>query len=109
MDNLEMYLDQNSCYGDLAIAIVIQACEDYLGAKKYLHTAKKDRAILPDRCRNHKSGDEIEAEHELIDAENFLKSDWYEQLCKIDSKTMLDILNKQFDDWVQGLENEDLT
>lgn len=101
MSNLEMYLDQNSCYGELAMAIVRQACDDYLTASKGLYDIEKIKEGIGEGLRDRKSKDQIRFERYYDDTISFFRSEWYMQLCKIDGEVMLDILDKEVEKWRQ--------
>ena len=67
-------------YENLANAIIIQACKDYRKAyKRYL--------------RRYRSTDK--PDEELVELENFFRSDWYNTLTSIDSEYIMARIRKE--------------
>jgi hypothetical protein len=67
-------------YENLANAIIIQACKDYRKAyKRYL--------------RRYRSTDK--PEEELVELENFFRSDWYNTLTSIDGEYIMARIRKE--------------
>lgn len=67
-------------YENLANAIIIQACKDYRKAyKRYL--------------RRYRSTDK--PDDELVELENFFRSDWYNTLTSIDGEYIMARIRKE--------------
>ena len=67
-------------YENLANAIIIQACKDYRKAyKRYL--------------RRYRSTDK--PDEELVELENFFRSDWYNTLTSIDGEYIMARIRKE--------------
>ena len=67
-------------YENLANAIIIQACKDYRKAyKRYL--------------RRYRSTDK--PDEELLELENFFRSDWYNTLTSIDGEYIMSRIRKE--------------
>ena len=67
-------------YENLANAIIIQACKDYRKAyKRYL--------------RRYRSTDK--PDEELVELENFFRSDWYKTLTAVDGEYLMDRMKKE--------------
>ena len=67
-------------YENLANAIIIQACKDYRKAyKRYL--------------RRYRSTDK--PDEELVELENFFRSDWYNTLTSIDGEYIMGRIRKE--------------
>jgi hypothetical protein len=67
-------------YENLANAIIIQACKDYRKAyKRYL--------------RRYRSTDK--PDEELVELENFFRSDWYNTLTSIDGEYIMSRIRKE--------------
>lgn len=91
-----MNISSEDCYVELTNAIVKQAADDYVIAKKciyYLNRLSRVGAIsgyrpLIDRVKEERDS--------IID---FFHSEWYRSLCKVDGEWLLNKLDEGFEEW----------
>lgn len=103
-------LKKSSCagYDALAKAIVLQACFDYVDASVKIAYLKSDEALK--RYKSYKSAkgstakakanlerETAQVEAILNDVKRFFFSQWYEALCELDPKFLMDTLQEKVD------------
>lgn len=79
-------------YVELGHAIVQQAAEDYLELKESIDE------LSSQGCLNY--SEQAERRHlryKLRKIRDFFESDWYKELCNVDGKKMIEMLDEEFE------------
>lgn len=78
--------------------IVKQAADDYLRIRRDLWRMDASRVFATDKEREHEKA----LKTDLRSCVRFFRSEWYRFLCTFDGEVMLELLDKHFDDYING-------
>lgn len=94
----------NENYVELMNAIVQQAADDYVSAKKNLYKINNGLHTYTDVDEKNERIDILESR--VKEVTRFFKSNWYKALCKIDGKWLMQKLDEKVEEWKTSEEFE---